>query len=482
MSLGDGAGGAPHGARERLWLSCHVSGGVTERVTQWQASAGGRTASCARGRQAHGPGASLERRSRLSEGQGRARALPKAIEEAPPKSMDGAPAITRCRTAVRGPDSCGKLLWEIQGLDKQAMAACGRTVLVSSSFSAGSVEWRAFVYPNGETEKKKGHVSAFVEIVTPGKAVECAFSLSVGGKCSGKLSKKFGKPDTRHSSNGDDNSLPKGCGPCWGHSCWREWSHDALEKRGALSDGKLIIEAEVCVAPKAAPFDLANPPMATLVEVSSDESRLRVLASDMGALQNDTDSADTTVVVGEEEFRVHAAVLSARSSVFKALLHRKGDRKSISLSEIEPDVFKLLLRYLYTGELPQGDAATVEMHQHLLVAADRFDVASLFQACECALVCSLSVESVGYTLVLAEQHGAKILKSTALQYVTSHAREVTMTRGWWHLIHATPMLQSEAFLAALGCQDTRVVPPPAAGVDKKTTGAPVARQRRKRRA
>ena len=469
----------PHGARVRLWHPRRVSGGVTERVTQWQASASGRTASCARGGLARSPGASLERRSRLSERQGRARALPKAIEEAPPKSMDDAPAITRCRTAVRGPDSCGKLLWEIQGMDKQAMAACGRTVLKSSRFSAGGVEWRVNVYPNGKFEGNVGHVSAFVEIVTPGKAVECAFSLSVGGKCSGKFSKKFGKPDTRHSSNGDDNSLPKDCVTCWGHSGWAEWSRDALEKRGALSDGKLIIEAEVCVAPF---FDLANPPMATLVEVSSDESRLRALASDMGALQNDTDSADTTVVVGDEEFRVHAAVLSARSSVFKALLHRKGDSKSISLSEIEPDVFKLLLRYLYTGELPQGNAATVEMHQHLLVAADRFDVASLFQACECALVCSLSVESVGYTLVLAEQHGAKILKSTALQYVTTHAREVTTTRGWWHLIHATPTLQSEAFLAALGCQDTRVVSPLAAGADKQTTGAPVARQRRQRRA
>ena len=392
--------------------------------------------------------------------------------------MDGAPAITRCRTALRAPDSCGKLLWEIQGMDKQAMAACGRTVLKSSSFIAGGVEWRALVYPNGKLEGNVGHVSAYLVIVTPGKAVECTFSLSVGGERSGKLSKKFGKPDTRHSSNGDDNSLPKDCVTYWGHAYRTEWSHDALEKRGALSDGKLIIEAEVCVAP----FDLANPPMATLVEVSSDESRLRALTSDMGALQNDTDSADTTVVVGAEEFRVHAAVLSARSSVFKALLHRKGDRKSISLSEIEPDVFKLLLRYLYTGELPQGDAATVEVHQHLLVAADRFDVASLFQACECALIGSLSVESVGYTLVLAEQHGAKILKSTALQYVTIHAREVTMTKGWWHLIHATPMLQSEAFLAALGCQDTRVVPPPAAGADKETTGAPEARQRRKRRA
>ena len=392
--------------------------------------------------------------------------------------MDDAPAITRCRTAVRGPDSCGKLLWEIQGMDKQTLAACGRTKLTSSSFSAGVVEWRVNVYPNGKNEGAEGHVSAFVEIVTPGKAVECTYSLSVGGKCSGRISKKFGKPDTRHYSNGDNNSLLEGCEPSWGRLYWAEWSHDALEKRGALSDGKLVIEAEVCVAP----FDLANPPMATLVEVSSDESRLRALASDMGALQNDTDSADTTVVVGDEEFRVHAAVLSARSSVFKALLRREGGSKSISLSEIEPDVFKLLLRYLYTGELPQGDAATVEMHQHLLVAADRFDVASLFQACECALIGSLSVESVGYTLVLAEQHGAKILKSTALQYVTTHAREVTMTRGWWHLIHATPTLQSEAFLAALGCQDTRVVSPPAAGADKQTTGAPVARQRRKRRA
>eukprot|EP00793_Prasinoderma_coloniale_P000940 PRCOL_00007030-RA len=369
---------------------------------------------------------------------------------------------------------CGKLFWEIQGMDKQTLVACGGTVLKSSSFSAGGVEWRVNVYPDGNTngyrsyERDQRGVGACLEIVTPGKAVKCTYSLSVCGKCSGKSSTKFGKPGTGSSSNGDNNSLLEDCVASSSPSYRTEWNHDDLARSGPLLDGKLVIEAEVCVVP----FDLANPPMATQFEVSSDESRLRALASDMDALQNDTDSADMTVVVGDEEFRVHAAVLSARCPVFKALLRREGDSKSISLSEIEPDVFKLLLRYLYTGELPQGDAATVEMHQHLLVAADRFDVASLFQACECVLIGNLSVESVGYTLELAEQHGAKKLKSAALQYVATHAREVTMTKGWWHLVHAAPVLQSEALRAALGCRDTRVVPPPAAGADEETAAAP----------
>ena len=67
------------------------------------------------------------------------------------------------------------------------------------------------------------------------------------------------------------------------------------------------------------------------------------------------------------------------------------------------------------------------MHQHLLEAADRFCIPSLLQASARTLEHSLSVESVGYTLVLADKHGAKDLKAAALRYVSEHSKKVAET-------------------------------------------------------
>ena len=53
---------------------------------------------------------------------------------------------------------------------------------------------------------------------------------------------------------------------------------------------------------------------------------------------------------------------------------------------------------------------------------------------------SLSIESVAYTLVLAEQHGAANLKAAAMRYVTANGEAVTETEGWTYLEQAKPSL------------------------------------------
>ncbi len=80
--------------------------------------------------------------------------------------MAGAVPVVRCRTAV--PTAAkGQLVWEIDGISKEALAAWqngenkGKGKLFSSVFSVGGVEWRVSVYPNGSREEDRGYVSAF---------------------------------------------------------------------------------------------------------------------------------------------------------------------------------------------------------------------------------------------------------------------------------------------------------------------------------
>ena len=365
--------------------------------------------------------------------------------------MAGAVPVVRCRTAV--PTAAkGELVWEIEGISKEALAAWqngegkGKGKLLSSVFSVGGVEWRAEAYPNGSKEEGRGHVCAFLKIVTPNKPVVATFSLTVGGFKEGPGTKKFGRGSAGKKLEGCDGT----------NGGWKKIvSHDYLERTGVLSDGKLTIVAEVSVPPSS-----MGAPQATTVEALPEPASMQALVlADLGALLDDVDTADVTLVVGDCDFRAHSLVLSARSRMLKALLSRDAaESRRVELDGVDPEVFKLLLRHLYTGELPEGDADTPEMHQHLLEAADRFGVPSLLQASQHALIVGLSVESVGYTLVLAEKHSVKELKAAALRYVSSHGKEVTETEGWRHLTAAAPLLQTEALRAVLGCKDTRLPP------------------------
>jgi speckle-type POZ protein len=338
---------------------------------------------------------------------------------------------------------------DIEGISKEMLAAWqngesrGKGQLFSSVFSVGDVKWRASAFPNGCTYASMGHVGAYLEIMTPNKIVDVTFSLTVGGVKWGPRTHEFG-----WNSAG---TLLEGCDGA-SSGCKKIASHDYLERSGALSDGKLTIVAEVRVSPSSMGYQQA---MAVEALPEPETAQLHVLASDFGALLDDGDTSDVTLVVDGRDFQAHSQVLAARSRMLKALMSRDAaDSRRVELDGVEPDVFGLLLRHLYTGALPEGDDDTPEMYQHLLEAADRFGVPSLLQASQRALIGGLSVESVGYTLVLADKHSAKALKAAALRYVSEHIKEVTESEGWKHLMAVAPALQTEALRAVLGCKDT----------------------------
>lgn len=88
------------------------------------------------------------------------------------------------------------------------------------------------------------------------------------------------------------------------------------------------------------------------------------------------DGADVSFIVEGETFRAHRVVLAARSPVFRAELFGsmpEATMTSITLHDITPKTFKVMLRFLYTDELPAeselGDSPS-EMFQNLLIAAD----------------------------------------------------------------------------------------------------------------
>uniref|UniRef100_A0A0E0ASE9 MATH domain-containing protein n=1 Tax=Oryza glumipatula TaxID=40148 RepID=A0A0E0ASE9_9ORYZ len=103
--------------------------------------------------------------------------------------------------------------------------------------------------------------------------------------------------------------------------------------------------------------------------------------------------------------------IEACSPVFKAELYggmKERDARSVTVDDIQPDVFRALLHFMYTDSLPDMDDVEdgdyVEMIRLLFVAADRYAMDRMKLLCESVLDDLLDAETVGTTLALADQH------------------------------------------------------------------------------
>ena len=81
--------------------------------------------------------------------------------------------------------------------------------------------------------------------------------------------------------------------------------------------------------------------------------------------------SDVTINVTGQQFRAHKVILATRSPVFAAMFEHPSKENMtgiVDIADIEVNVFKELLRYIYTGQVPS--LRMDEVAAGLLAAAD----------------------------------------------------------------------------------------------------------------
>lgn len=136
--------------------------------------------------------------------------------------------------------------------------------------------------------------------------------------------------------------------------------------------------------------------------------------------------SDVQFVAEEEIFHVHKLILETRSPVFRALLNnsfKEAKEGIIYLREIKAPVLKVLLHFAYSDALPVDldDNMDCSFAQHLLEAADRFELNRLRKICEKRLCSTIDVETVATTLTLAEQNRAEVTSQSVEDGLTSES-------------------------------------------------------------
>ncbi|XP_006657384.1 BTB/POZ and MATH domain-containing protein 3-like [Oryza brachyantha] len=335
----------------------------------------------------------------------------------------------------------GSHQYTVKGFSMAKGMGPGRYV-TSDTFAVGGYHWAVYLYPDGKNpEDNANYVSVFVALASDGADVRALFELTLldqSGRGRHKVHSHF------------DRSLQAGPytlkyrGSMWGYK--RFYRRSLLESSDFLKDDCLVMNCTVGVVKNR----LETPK----------NIQIHIPPSDMGRcfknLLNLGIGCDITFEVGDDTVQAHKWILAARSPVFKAQFFGpigNPDLHSVTVEDVEPVVFKAMVNFIYSDELPSihelaGSVSTwtsTVVVQHLLAAADRYGLDRLRLLCEEKLCDELTAETVATTLALAEQHHCTQLKSACLKFtaVRENLGAVMETEGFNYLEETCPSLLSD---------------------------------------
>lgn len=302
--------------------------------------------------------------------------------------------------------------------------------LSSSAFSAGAddpLKWCLTVHPRGMGEDTEAYVSCYLVLLSCERdQARVRFKFSI-------INAKQEEVNTMDSRRADRLSDIN----AWGFRKFirRDFLLDKANEM--LPDDKLTLICELSVF--GDPVHISRRSHVVRFKVPG-----RRLSQDIGSLLESQKFADVVLHVSGKEFCAQKAVLAARSPVFAAMFEHdtiERTQNRVDIPDVDPDVFRDLLQFIYTGRAPNLD----DMAADLLVAADKYALDQLKALCEECLCSKLTVETAAELFFLADLHSAGLLKTCAMDFINEHAADVAQTPGWLAIVAQHPQLIAEAF-------------------------------------
>lgn len=291
------------------------------------------------------------------------------------------------------------------------------SVVSSDDIAASGHRWRVICYPRGCRKEDAGeHLSLYLQLVSTNSknvtAIFDAFMMASDGTPSWCDAR-------RHV-----HLYPAQCAL---HGWRRFVSRSYLDSLYVAADGLVTVMCGVIVDdPPPPPSDMG---------------------AQLGRLLDCGDGSDVSFVVGGEAFPAHRVVLAARSPVFKAhLLGAMADTTtpSITLHDIAPETFRVMLRFVYTDALPVDEEigdSKIETMRRLLAAADRYALDRLKVLCALKLGDNVSVDTVAATLACAETYNCLQLKKKCIAFLADekNLEAAMLTDGFVQLLQQCPL-------------------------------------------
>eukprot|EP00578_Thalassiosira_sp_NH16_P027645 CAMPEP_0181101840 /NCGR_PEP_ID=MMETSP1071-20121207/13981_1 /TAXON_ID=35127 /ORGANISM="Thalassiosira sp., Strain NH16" /LENGTH=220 /DNA_ID=CAMNT_0023184743 /DNA_START=292 /DNA_END=954 /DNA_ORIENTATION=- len=140
---------------------------------------------------------------------------------------------------------------------------------------------------------------------------------------------------------------------------------------------------------------------------------------------HNVDDADVAFKVGDDTVTAHKAILRMNAPVLFDCCDENNDGLPVTINDITPEIFRILLRYVYGDEVPDS-TEIVDEGKCIITAADRFGIVGLKLAVEAVLVESLVIHksNVADWLVFADSKTCPLLKEHATAYFASRSVDI----------------------------------------------------------
>jgi len=323
--------------------------------------------------------------------------------------------------------------WTIYNFDQKLLMSNGEC-LNSGWFKAHQEDrsscLKLKLYPNGKTIYEKGYVSLFVSLSaldtpTP-EEIEVQCSVVTNGKESNLKTVTYPFGQAHRDENGFQKFIKHSQ---ISFSAGRSFT---LRCQISLLRASDVVSGDI---PTYEPILLKTFP--AVVPSSK-------LSFDMTSLFESGEHTDCVISCAGREFKCLKGILSARSSVFKAMFAHDTTERRIGLVEIndlDEDIVYEMLFYMYSGNVSdlEGKAAS------LLTAADKYDLMELKQMCETSLCENLNAENVCEILIVSKLHNCSILQSNALEFIKVNGKQIMAQAGWMEKLKHHPDLLSRMF-------------------------------------
>lgn len=327
---------------------------------------------------------------------------------------------------------------KIDGYSRTTATPTGEFIK-SRSFTVGGHRWCIKYYPNGDTSESEGYISLFLFLdqdVTKEVKAQHRFCFI------DDVEEQTPSLAAQSVRSFDTNSG-------WGRATFIK--REDLEKSKHLKDDSFIVRCDIAVHNELRTEEMAEAPTTTFVSVPASD-----LHQHLGDLLQTGNGADVVFKVSSETFMAHRCMLAARSPVFSAELFGQMKESDIAgvvnIDDMEAHVFKALLFFIYTDSLPEMNKEEEgAMSQHLLVAADRYNLERLKLICEHKLCKCIEATTLATILALAEQHHCHGLKKACFNFLSSpvNLTAVLATDGIEYLNTSCPSVIKE-LIAKLG--------------------------------
>ncbi|XP_015112376.1 protein roadkill [Diachasma alloeum] len=316
-----------------------------------------------------------------------------------------------------------------------------RQKVISPAFYSGSAkidEWRLELYPRGDDDGNKDHLSLFLKLMATEKPeipLQCKFSIL--------------KTSTNTKTNMKKFFRKYQAGTVLGYPCFIARTHLLDKAQGLLTDDTLVICCEIDI-----PTDTITTSWVDDGRKQPKQIPKRRLVDDLQVLLDNSNLSDVKIIVEDNKFNAHKLILASRSPVFDAMFKQSMEDESlVQIDDLRADVVKGMLQFIYTDEAPDLE----NMVEEYLGAAEKFQLGGLKGKCGEVILERVNDETAAGFLVVADHFKAEELKAKVMSYIMSHLPRVVRSEGYKELEKKHPVLLGEIIRAQVTLMEQKAM-------------------------